>query len=1420
MLALTMSGCRDNGQSNPFAQDAAPKEVSKKPVLAKAGGAVENLHPYAKNLKEAQKKYALPTSGKHPLTSNLYNGETITLPDWLYDELAGLNAQLREKLTPSDYLEVLKGVQSLLGHVATKDALSAHLKQTMDSNSPLYWYSENGANLNHLENLRAKLQQILKEADDDKIFARPRFLPPATKGIIYDGHLRYTPQEVVFSNERYVVSTSAGLSKGMSSVYHFWDARTCRVESSCAIPTWVIKVPRYEAKGGEHFFSLQEMMGEAAGYMWDAVMYNSYILSPERMELQSNRTKGTMWDETKKWTSEGQLASRSPWKGSAVIDIEAMQRSEPKATDANVTDPLRMFTPTSEQGGSNQLMQPIHHPHELALGYHGREKHMVVDFNSLTLRRDSHDAASAAEKNKSAVAQKVQPAPAGVDGTSDLTDVSAENQGYTLFQYNGGTYDESSPSPSLMGLVTPYGDVKLFANLGLAGNQSAFMPPNGNMISYMNAVQLGGSSEEFNIKSSGIYEWAPKVSNWHVYPSAENNKVLVFMSLNLKENKNGTWIVEVDLNQDTFRVVHHWEHRSYMLPAVWLPEKSLLLKPESDDCYAIIKIAEGKPDKKVASMYVMGDQGFAIVLPNGCYAGSPGCEAFLRVGDGEQSISLQALAPWRKRPGEVLKALDGKAGDVAALNQATKNWLEKQGFNIHSMPAEPKPNALPVAEVEMPDLMVSRDSVRFKVKLRATARDIVRLDVRVDGLLIPQPDAKLIETADTEREVKVTVPLACGQNWIEVTPVDDAGISGDTRKFRVICKRKAKSDMYVVAVGVSKYDKNGLDVHFASKGAEDLAAALEKHAKCQVRTLVLTDKKVADAKVLDEIQDFLKQATEDDRVIFYLGGQGKCDDKGIYHYAPATFDPNRVQETGISIKALTQCLQECKAHKRLMLVDTAHSGQMAGADPGVHIISGADDSGRGVMTDTILKCLNGEIKADFLADGTLTVEELQQAVQEAVYEASSGQQNICVQSAEEAYNFPLMPAAAALPMPVRQPVVQQPVVYQPVVEPVAPPPVDAQALVTEGLDWQYGKNGKTRDYARAVECYRQAAELGNSDAQNNLGHMYHQGWGIGKDLNQAAHWYRLSADQGNAYGQSNYGTCVEFGWGVTPNKAEAIDWYRKAAAQGHQSAKKHLRRLNVPETAPAATPTSFSAPSGGGGDRSSLDPLIERMAALRCRHATSKLYQQRLLTLLPLIRHGEDVDITLPETKGNTALHYSCAIGSLSITKWLLEHGANPNAVTDKGATPLQCVGSDNGPQIRNLLKQYGAGNTVPAVQQTAPPTRFSGGDRSSLDPLIARMAALRCRHATSKLYQQRLLTLLPLIRQGYDVNTTLPETKGNTALHYSCAIGSLSITKWLLEHGANPNAVTDAGATPLQCVGADNGPQIRNLLKQYGAVR
>lgn len=135
---------------------------------------------------------------------------------------------------------------------------------------------------------------------------------------------------------------------------------------------------------------------------------------------------------------------------------------------------------------------------------------------------------------------------------------------------------------------------------------------------------------------------------------------------------------------------------------------------------------------------------------------------------------------------------------------------------------------------------------------------------------------------------------------------------------------------------------------------------------------------------------------------------------------------------------------------------------------------------------------------------------------------------------------------------------------------------------------------------------------------------------------------------------------------------------------------------SVPKTtAPAPEPQPVARPSQGSVSPQALQnlvPLYDRLARLRCREAYSAFCQKRLLMLLGLIRNGANINVATVETEGSNALHYACALGSLSITKWLLENGADPNARTDKGVVPLSCVGSDNREAIIQLLKQYGAG--------------------------------------------------------------------------------------------------------------------------------
>ena len=113
---------------------------------------------------------------------------------------------------------------------------------------------------------------------------------------------------------------------------------------------------------------------------------------------------------------------------------------------------------------------------------------------------------------------------------------------------------------------------------------------------------------------------------------------------------------------------------------------------------------------------------------------------------------------------------------------------------------------------------------------------------------------------------------------------------------------------------------------------------------------------------------------------------------------------------------------------------------------------------------------------------------------------------------------------------------------------------DAKRCFAIGEEYFYGRKGKDISYKDAIEWYRKAAEQGDVDAQNKLGHCYYNGNGVSQSYVEAAKWYRKAAEQGDVNAQINLGCCY---YSVEAFE-EATKWFLKAAKQGDTYAQKSL----------------------------------------------------------------------------------------------------------------------------------------------------------------------------------------------------------------------------------------------------------------------
>lgn len=97
-----------------------------------------------------------------------------------------------------------------------------------------------------------------------------------------------------------------------------------------------------------------------------------------------------------------------------------------------------------------------------------------------------------------------------------------------------------------------------------------------------------------------------------------------------------------------------------------------------------------------------------------------------------------------------------------------------------------------------------------------------------------------------------------------------------------------------------------------------------------------------------------------------------------------------------------------------------------------------------------------------------------------------------------------------------------------------------------------------KEYVAAFREFQAAAQHGDARAQNGLGALYENGWGVSKDMKAATEWYSRAAAQGSAMAQCNIGSMYESGRSVAKDLAEAVRWYRMAADQGLGRAQKYL----------------------------------------------------------------------------------------------------------------------------------------------------------------------------------------------------------------------------------------------------------------------
>lgn len=346
--------------------------------------------------------------------------------------------------------------------------------------------------------------------------------------------------------------------------------------------------------------------------------------------------------------------------------------------------------------------------------------------------------------------------------------------------------------------------------------------------------------------------------------------------------------------------------------------------------------------KLAATLFVSVSGEAAIVLPSGLYSGSPAALGLLGIRLGNRSYDPDTFDATLNRPGEVARAL-GYAG-TGALEQLD-SLTQARLARIGSVPTVAGLEKLPHVEATLIGPVV-REAATADVdcSISRASNDGGSLILSVNGV----PSGYLVDGRQVSSagfnvnggdwKGRLRVKLSAGLNTIQVRVVDSKGVA--SAPGQVVCVSLDKGvprKLFLVALGVSKYQDSSANLRYAASDAERLTEHFktEKLGFDAVETLLLRDEEVT-LECLPRLRAFFGKAGLNDTVILFVAGHGLLD-ASKYYFASHDIDFAKPGVKGIPFDSLEALLKGLDSRNKLMLMDTCHAGEAPAKPAGFQV---------------------------------------------------------------------------------------------------------------------------------------------------------------------------------------------------------------------------------------------------------------------------------------------------------------------------------------------------------------------------------------------------------------------------------------------------------------------------------------------------
>lgn len=477
--------------------------------------------------------------------------------------------------------------------------------------------------------------------------------------------------------------------------------------------------------------------------------------------------------------------------------------------------------------------------------------------------------------------------------------------------------------------------------------------------------------------------------------------------------------------------------------AVWAVSPSrdgrILASASLDQTVRLWNINSGE---LLACLFVTVDNEWICWTPQGHYAASAGGERYIgwHVNRGpDRAADYYPAYSFRRqyhKPELVRRTIE-----LFSFDRALAEYNKTSGTKIK---AAALPPTLPPQVQWLKPVTYSQktDTAALRILARIVSeQEITDYKILVDGrTAASKNDIRVLDDASaSQKTIEYLLPLKAGRNRITIFAAHSRASATSTERLVIFEDVDyMKPNLYVVAIGISDYDKKDIGLEYADDDARaigPLFAAQKGRLFKHVYTRSLYNAQASRVNIIEALEWLEKKVSQKDIALVFIAAHG-YNERGSYYVLPCDGKPDSLRSTAVNWDDFADILGSLPG-RVLLFLDTCHSGgfdpdalerfrgsaidnteavrELASEENGVVVMAASTarersierrEWGHGAFTKAIIEGLK-QRQADLNGDGIVYVTELHTYVCERVKELTNGKQHPTTQRPPGISRFPI-----------------------------------------------------------------------------------------------------------------------------------------------------------------------------------------------------------------------------------------------------------------------------------------------------------------------------------------------------------------------------------------------------------------------------